>query len=316
MSVLVVGSIALDSMETPVTSGEDLLGGSALYFSMAASFFTDVRLVGVVGTDFPDSAVDLLRERTVDVTGLQWAAGQTFRWSGRYHSDMNQRDTLDTRLNVFENFTPVIPETYRSAEVVFLANIHPSLQLEVLRQIEHPELVVTDTMNLWIDSTPKELEAVIRQTDLFVLNDAEAKQQLTGESNLVVAARQLRAIGPEYLVIKKGEHGALLMSDESIFFAPGFPLEQITDPTGAGDVFAGGMVGVLDQAEELNDTLLRQAVVYGSTGASYNVESLSLNRLKHLTKQEIENRYEQFKALTRFTLNEEAGAGDREPAHA
>jgi len=302
LSVLVVGSIALDSVETPVTSGEDLLGGSAMYFSMAAGFFTDVRLVGVVGTDFPDSAVDLLRERNVDVTGLQRAAGQTFRWSGRYHSDMNQRDTLDTRLNVFENFSPEIPEAYRSSEVVFLANIHPSLQMEVLRQVEHPELVVTDTMNLWIESTPEELEAVIRQTDLFVLNDTEARQ-LTGEANLMVAARQLRAMGPAYLVIKKGEHGALLMSDDGLFFAPGFPLEQVTDPTGAGDVFAGGLVGVLDQAEELNDTLLRQAVVYGSTVASYNVESLSLNRLKHLTKQEIENRYEQFKAFTRFTLN-------------
>lgn len=299
MSILVVGSVALDTVETPFDRREDALGGSAMYFSVAASFFSHVYLVGVVGNDFPEEAISLLKDRNVDLEGLQVEEGQTFRWEGRYHYDMNNRDTLDTQLNVFETFSPRIPEKYKSADLLFLANIHPSLQLEVLDQIKSPKLVITDTMNLWIDTSRPELMKVISHTDILLISDSEARQ-LTDEPSLVKAAKILLSEGPEYLIIKKGEHGAMMVGRNSIFFAPGFPLEEVIDPTGAGDVFAGGLVGYLDSVDEFNETALRQGIIYGSALASFNVENFSLDRLKKLTREEIDARYQEFKNLTTF----------------
>ncbi len=299
MSILVVGSVALDTVETPVERREDALGGSAMYFSVAASFFSKVYLVGVVGKDFPEEAVTLLKGKNVDIEGLQIEEGKTFRWEGRYHNDMNNRDTLDTQLNVFETFSPRIPEQYKSADLLFLANIHPSLQLEVLEQVKSPKLIITDTMNLWIDTSRPELMEVIKHTDILLISDSEAKQ-LTEEPNLVKAAQMLLGEGPDYLIVKKGEHGAMMVSRNSIFFAPGFPLEEVIDPTGAGDVFAGGLVGYLDTVDELSDATLRQGIIYGSALASFNVENFSLDRLKTLTRDEIDARYQAFIKLTTF----------------
>lgn len=299
MAILVVGSVALDTIETPFARREDALGGSAMYFSVGASFFSDVRLVGVVGTDFPADAITLLQKHNVDITGLQQVEGKTFRWSGRYHMDMNQRDTLDTQLNVFEEFSPKIPDEYKSTDYHFLANIHPALQLDVLSQVEKPELIITDTMNLWIDTTPDDLWKVIAQTDIMLISDSEIRQ-LTDEPNLLVAGKKLLKEGPEYVVIKKGEHGAMLVDNGGVFFAPGFPLEDIVDPTGAGDVFAAGLVGYLEKTGTVTDVTLRQAVIYGSTLASFNVEDFSLERLKTLTEDEIKERYRMFKQITHF----------------
>lgn len=299
MSILVVGSVALDTIETPFAKREDALGGSAMYFSIGASFFSDVRLVGVVGTDFPEDAIALLRKHNVDITGLQQVEGKTFRWSGRYHMDMNRRDTLDTQLNVLEEFSPVIPDTYQSTDFLFLANIHPTLQLDVLSQVPEPEYVITDTMNLWIDTTLDDLWKVIKQTDIMLMSDSEIRQ-LTGETNLLIAGKQLLEKGPGYVIIKKGEHGAMLVDAEGVFFAPGFPVEDIVDPTGAGDVFAAGLVGYLDKVGAVTDKTLRQAVIYGSTLASFNVEDFSLDRLKTLTMGEIKERYRMFKQITQF----------------
>jgi len=302
VSVLVVGSVALDTVETPFGRREDVLGGSALYFSVAASFFNKVQLVAVVGTDFPDEGFRLLEKHSIDLTGLQQVSGKTFRWSGKYHLDINHRDTLDTQLNVFESFTPDIPEDYKNASHLFLANIHPALQLEVLSQVKKPDLVVADTMNLWIDSNADELLQVIAQTDLFLLSDSEARQ-LTGEPNLLKAARHLLDRGPEHVIIKKGEHGAMLVNSTGVFYAPGFPLEDIVDPTGAGDVFAGGAVGYLSGLQSVSDISLRKAIIYGSTLASYNVESFGMERLSSLTRDDIEQRFRQFKKLTSFEAN-------------
>ncbi len=302
MSILVVGSVALDTIETPFGRREEVLGGSAMYFSVAASYFDQVFLVGVVGTDFPEEGFHLLEKHGVDLAGLQQEQGKTFRWSTRYHLDMNHRDTLDTQLNVFESFSPRIPEKYTTATHLFLANIHPSLQLEVLSQVANPGIVIADTMNLWIDTTARELEQVIAKTDIFLLSDSEARQ-FTDEPNLFKAAKQLLRRGPKHLIIKKGEHGAMLVNEAGIFFAPGYPLEDIVDPTGAGDVFAGGVVGHLSRLNSMEDTDLRQAIIYGSTLASYNVESFGLERLSSLSEDAIEERYDKFKELTAFEKN-------------
>lgn len=302
MAILVVGSVALDTIETPFGRREEVLGGSAMYFSVAASYFDQVFLVGVVGTDFPDEGIHLLKDHGVDVAGLQQEPGKTFRWSTRYHPDMNHRDTLDTQLNVFETFSPRIPENYTHATHLFLANIHPSLQLEVLSQVTNPGIVISDTMNLWIDSTAGELDQVIAETDIFLLSDSEARQ-LTDEPNLFKAAKQLLRRGPDHLIIKKGEHGAMLVNEKGTFFAPGYPLEDIVDPTGAGDVFAGGVVGHLSRLNSMADTDLRQAIIYGSTLASYNVESFGLERLSSLSQEDIKERYNKFKELTAFENN-------------
>jgi len=301
VSVLVVGSVALDTVETPFGKRKDILGGSAMYFSVAASYFSDVKLVGVVGEDFPERGVEILKRHNVDITGLQEEPGKTFRWGGKYHTDINHRDTLFTDLNVFEKFSPKIPNSYKNAEFLFLANIHPALQLEVLSQVDKPDLIVTDTMNLWIDTTLGDLKKVIQKTDILLLSDSEVRQ-LMDEPNLVKAGRALLKTGPKYVIIKKGEHGAMLLNADNVFFAPGFPLEDIKDPTGAGDVFAGGFVGYLHQSGAITEKTLRQAVIYGSTLASYACEDFSLDRLDKLTLDDINGRFKVFRDLTAFEV--------------
>ena len=299
MGLLVVGSVAFDSVETPFGKVKDVLGGSATYFSTAASYFTDVQLVAVVGRDFPDKHIRFLKKRKIDISGLQRANGKTFRWKGKYDFDLNQAHTLDTRLNVFASFNPELPESYRSTEYVFLANIDPVLQLQVLRQVKNPKLVACDTMNFWIEKKPKELKETLKYVDIFTINEAEARE-LSKESNLVKAARRIMTFGPEVIIVKRGEYGALMFSDSGIFSAPAYPIESVFDPTGAGDSFAGGFMGYLSSVDNIDDANIRQAIIVGSVMASFDVEDFSLNRLKKLTNTEIENRYNEFKQLTYF----------------
>ncbi len=299
MSLLVVGSIAFDSVQTPFGEAKDALGGSALYFSLSAGFFNDVQLVAVVGEDFPEEEIDFLKSRNVDTRGLKRCSGETFRWKGRYSYELNEAQTLETHLNVLEGFSPELPESYRDAEYVFLGNIDPELQMAVLKQIGHPELVGLDTMNFWIDQKRDSLLEVLRHVDLLTINDGEARQ-LTGEVNLVKAARMILSWGPRILIIKRGEYGALMFNGTSIFAAPAYPLEGVFDPTGAGDSFAGGMMGYLANIRNLNEKTLRRAIIFGSVMASYNVEDFSLNRLRSLSYHDIESRFRMFKALTHF----------------
>lgn len=299
MSILVVGSIALDNVETPSGKVTDSPGGSALYFSTAASLFSPVKVVGVVGKDFNFADMDFLIRRRVDLSGVTVEQGETFRWGGRYHQDLNQRDTLFTYLNVFETFSPKIPENYRNSKFVFLANIDPELQLQVLEIIHSPVLSVLDTMNFWIQGKRNALDKVIRQVDVLILNDQEIRE-LTGNHVTNQAARELLKQGPRVLVIKKGEHGALLMTHDDLFFAPAFPVEKVVDPTGAGDSFAGGFLGYLASCKKITKQAFRRAVVYGSTVASFNVESFSFERLKKISGANIEKRVAQFRAMTRF----------------
>jgi len=299
MSLLVVGSVAFDSVETPFGKAEEVLGGSATYFSTAASFFTDVKLVAVVGEDFPVEHVDFLKSREIDVNGLQKASGKTFRWKGRYDFDLNQAHTLDTQLNVFASFKPQIPEGYKDAEYVFLANIDPVLQLEVLKQVKKPKLVACDTMNFWIEGKLNELKETLRHVDILTINEGEARE-LSKEANLVKAAKTILSFGPKTLIVKRGEYGSLMFSDKGIFAAPAYPLESVFDPTGAGDSFAGGFMGYLSNTGDLGDGNIRQAIIFGSVMASFNVEEFSLNRMKTLTYGEIEQRYRSFKNLTHF----------------
>jgi sugar/nucleoside kinase (ribokinase family) len=299
MSVLVVGSIAYDTVKTPYGNAEDSPGGSALYFSAAASIFGPVNLVGVVGSDFDSSKISFLKNRGVNLSGLSVESGETFRWGGRYHKDLGRRDTLFTYLNVFENFQPRIPEQYKQSQYVFLANIAPELQLQVLDQIENPKLVILDTMNFWISGKHRALEEVVKRSDILILNDEETRE-LTNEPNLVLAAKLLLAKGPKTLIIKKGEHGAVLVNDHHFFFAPAFPLKKVVDPTGAGDSFAGGFVGYLANQEKLDDDAYRKALIYGSAIASFNVEDFSFNKLIKLDRSLLEERYKQFVEITRF----------------
>jgi sugar/nucleoside kinase (ribokinase family) len=299
MSILVVGSVAYDTVETPAGRRERVLGGSASYFAVAASFFTPVNLVGVVGGDFGEKQLEAFRGRPIDLAGLERADGKTFHWQGRYSQDLNSRDTIRTDLNVFEFFQPKIPKAYRSSELVFLGNIDPLLQREVLAQVDAPRVVACDTMNYWIKGKPAELRETLAKVDVLLINDQEARE-LSGEWNLVKAARAVRAMGPQTLVVKKGEHGVLLFGHESCFAAPALPLETVVDPTGAGDTFAGGFMGYLASVPELHDGALRQAVVMGSTLASFCVEAFSLERLVTLTRPEIDARYRVFQELTRF----------------
>ncbi|HEX9872981.1 MAG TPA: PfkB family carbohydrate kinase [Deferrimonas sp.] len=299
MSILVVGSVAFDSVETPFGRVEDVLGGSGTYFSTSASFFTDVSLVAVVGEDFPAEHLEFLRSRNVDLSGLQTAPGRTFRWKGRYGYDLNEAQTLDTQLNVFETFKPDLPASCRQAEYVFLGNIDPELQLEVLKQVEKPKLVACDTMNFWIEGKREALLATLRHVDILLINEGEARQ-LAGEANLVKASRIILAMGPKTLVVKRGEYGVILFSEHSIFSAPAFPLESVFDPTGAGDTFAGGFMGYLASTNNLTEGSLRQATVLGSVMASFTVEDFSLNRMKALAYPEIEERFRRFKLLTEF----------------
>jgi len=303
MSLLVVGSVALDTIETPFGKADDALGGSATFISAAASFFQkDISLVGVVGSDFPKEHIQFLAEKGINLDGLQVIeGGKTFRWSGRYHFDLNTRDTLDTQLNVFENFNPVIPEAARNADYVCLGNIHPALQVQVLDQVKNPKLVIADTMNFWISGAYDQLVKTLARVDLLSINDSEARE-LAKEHNLVKAARKIIEMGPHTLIIKKGEHGALLFTSDSVFSAPAYPLEDIFDPTGAGDTFMGGLAGYLAKHDKLDLEHLKRAVVYGSTLASFSVEKFSLERLQNLTLKEVEHRYRQFKTLSQFSI--------------
>ena len=299
MKILVVGSVAFDNVETPFGKVQDVIGGSATFFSVAASFFAPVAVVAVVGRDFPNAELDFLRSRGVDTSGIEIAEGRTFRWTGRYHEDMNLRDTLDLQLNVFADFKPKLPEASRGAEICFLSNIHPGLQRGVLEQLREPRLVGADTMTHWIQDTRPELDELLRRVELLTINDEEAKL-LSGERNIVVAARKILAMGPKSLLIKRGEYGVLHFSADSVFAVPAFPLEQVFDPTGAGDTFAGGFIGSLAKSGDFSARSVRRAIVYGSVMASFVVEKFSLDRLRELTSEDVERRYRQFVALTEF----------------
>lgn len=301
MPVLVVGSVAFDSLKTPYGEAPEILGGAASYFSVAASFFTPVNLVAVVGDDFGDEQLRAFKGRPIDTTGIERAPGRTFRWSGEYTGDMSEAKTLDTQLNVFESFAPKIPNKYLESDFVFLANIHPTLQLQVREQLPHAKLVGLDTMNYWINGTPEELRRTLARVDLLVINDKEARM-LAGIDNLRRAAAAVRKMGPRWLVVKRGEFGACLFQEDSIFFVPGYPLEEVHDPTGAGDTFGGGLMGHLTRAGDLTDRNLRQALVYGSVMASFAVEEFGLARLLRLTSDEVARRFSEFQAMTHFDL--------------
>jgi len=301
VSVLVVGSLALDTIETPFGLVKESVGGSAVFIAAAASyFFSPVRIVGIVGGDFPKPALAFLEERNVDLEGVEVIdSGKTFRWSGRYRYDLNERDTLSTELNVFERFDPKIPDKYRKSRWVCLGNIDPVLQRRVLDQIEKPRAVICDTMNYWIERKNADLKATLKQIDILILNDSEARL-LSREPNLIKAGRVIRSMGPSVVIIKKGEHGALLLTENTVFSAPAFPMENIFDPTGAGDSFAGGFVGWLSRTDDLSEENLKRAVVYGSVLASFCVEQFGVEGLKGLTYLQIQDRVRQFHELSRF----------------
>jgi sugar/nucleoside kinase (ribokinase family) len=299
MALLVVGSVALDSLETPFGVREDVLGGSATYFSTAASFFAPVRVVAVVGEDFPEAHVEFLRGRGVDLAGLERRPGRTFRWAGRYEFDLNQAHTLDTQLNVFADFRPELPEGFRDSSHVFLGNIDPELQLRVLDQVRAPRIVAADTMNFWIASRRAALLEVLRRVDLLFVNDAEARQ-LAGEHNIVKAARAILSLGPSAVVVKRGEYGALFFAGSDVFASSAYPLAELFDPTGAGDSFAGGFMGYLARSGSLEPSAMRRAMVVGSVLASFAVERFSLDRLRDLEPGEIRARYSEFRRLAHF----------------
>jgi sugar/nucleoside kinase (ribokinase family) len=301
LSVLVVGSVALDTIETPFGSAQNALGGSATYISAAASYFTaPIRVVGVVGGDFPKAGIDFLESRGIDLDGLEIVAkGKTFHWAGKYHYDLNNRDTLRTELNVFEKFDPKIPDKYKKSRFVCLGNIDPVLQRRVLEQIEKPQLVICDTMNFWIEGKNAELRQTLKSIDVIVLNDSEARL-LSREPNLIKAARVIRGMGPKIVIIKKGEHGAMLITEQTIFTAPAYPMENIFDPTGAGDAFAGGFVGWLGKTGDLSEENLKRAVIYGSAMASFCVEQFSIDGLRDLTYLQVQDRFRAFRELSRF----------------
>ena len=303
MSVLIVGSIGLDTVKTPIEEHTDLLGGSASYAAAAASYFSPVRLVGIVGSDFPQSEFDFWKSRKIDAAGVQRVDGKTFRWSGEYMWDMNTRETRSTELNVFETFEPKLPDAYRKTDFVLLANIAPSLQSHVLKQMEKPRFVVADTMNLWIETTRADLDALLPNVDLLILNDSEARE-MTKQTSLIKAGRAIRKMGPRYVAIKKGEHGALLFGENEFFSCGAYPLEDIHDPTGAGDTFAGGMAGYLagTTGGKITFTDLRKAMIYGSVLASFCVEAFSLEKLRELTRDQINERYEAFKMMSQFEV--------------
>lgn len=299
MSVLVVGSVALDSVETPFGKAEDVLGGSATFFSASASLLTKVSVVGVVGSDYPIEKLEPLKERGVDFSGLERAEGQSFRWRGRYRHDLNSAETLETNLGVFSHFSPKIPDKLKSSPYLFLANIDPRLQLDVLNQVERPKLIACDTMNFWIQSRRPDIIELLKHVDLMTLNDAEARQ-LTEKANLVQAAQWIMARGPRHVIIKKGENGAFMFTENSIFFAPAFPLESVFDPTGAGDSFAGGFIGHLAATGDLSDANMRRAVIYGSVMGSFAVEKFSIERLMTVTRAEIVQRMREMRRLVTF----------------
>lgn len=303
-SMLVVGSVAQDTIHNNLGTHPYVLGGSAVFASLAAAHFVAPRMVGVVGTDFPESSVRLLSEKGVDVSGLEIVEGRTFHWEGRYSPDLTSRESIKTELNVFADFHPKIPEAFRDTPYVMLGNIHPNLQLEVVEQMREPKLVIADTMNFWIEGTPNELAKMLARVDLLVINEEEARQ-LARVYNIAVAAKKLLAMGPKIVVIKRGEYGALLFEGDDIFSAPAYPVEEVLDPTGAGDTFAGGMLGFIAQQGSTDRATLRRAVVYGSALASFCVEGVSVDRLRAVTKAEIEERYLAFARLAHFATEDE-----------
>jgi len=299
IQLVVVGSIGLDTIETPDAKKNEILGGSVSYACASASFFTPTGMVGVVGVDFPEPCMDVYRQFGINLSGLQKSHGKTFRWSGIYEQDMNNRRTLVTELNVLETFMPELPDDYTRAPFLFLANIAPQLQLHVLSQVKSPKFVAADTMDLWINIALKPLRDVIAAVDLLTLNESEARL-LAGENNLVKAAKKILKWGPKYVIIKKGEHGAMLFTATGIFVVPAYPLEIVHDPTGAGDTFAGGLMGALSERGEVNEAAICKAIGYGTVVASFGVEDFSLGRLLKLTRQEINHRFAAFKRLTHF----------------
>ena len=299
--LLVVGAVAFDSVRTPYGVADSILGGAATYLAVTASWFAPVRIVAVIGDDLEEEHLLVFRNRGIDITGVVRARGKTFRWSGEYSGDMNEARTLETQLNVFEQFSPTLPASYLDTEFLFLGNIDPTLQIHVRRQLPQARLVGLDSMNYWIKGTPEELKKALAEIDILVINEAEARM-LSGITNLKRAAEAIRKMGPGTLVIKRGEHGVLLLSQGGIFSAPAFPLDEVQDPTGAGDSFAGGFMGYLAKAGEFSDRELRRAVIYGSVMASYAVEEFGLSRLLRLTPKDIETRYREFKKLTHFDV--------------
>ncbi|MGH9471084.1 MAG: PfkB family carbohydrate kinase [Terriglobia bacterium] len=301
MPLLVVGSVAFDSIRTPYGHAEEIAGGSATYFSVAASYFAPVNVVAVVGEDFGDAQMQIFRGRCINTQGLEKASGKTFRWRGAYTGVMDEARTLETQLNVFQSFAPKIPAAYLESEFVFLGNIDPALQLHVRKQLPNARLVACDTMNYWIQGKPEELKKTLAAVDALVINEGEARM-LSGSENLRRAAAGIQQLGPGILIVKRGEHGACLFKDHSIFFAPAFPLEQVHDPTGAGDTFAGGFMGYLARTGDLSEPALRRALVYGSVMASFAVEEFGLSRLLRIQPEEIETRFKEFKAMTNFDV--------------
>ncbi|SDG61121.1 Sugar or nucleoside kinase, ribokinase family [Flavobacterium omnivorum] len=302
--LLIVGTVAFDAIETPFGKTDKILGGAATYIGLSASFFNvQSAIVSVVGDDFPQEYLDLLTARNIDISGLEVVnGGKTFFWSGRYHNDLNSRDTLDTQLNVLADFQPKVPQDYKNAEIVMLGNLHPLVQSSVLDQMEtQPKLVVLDTMNFWMDCALAELMDVIKRVDVITINDEEARQ-LSGEYSLVKAAAIIQAMGPKYVVIKKGEHGALIFHNKEVFFAPALPLEEVFDPTGAGDTFAGGFAGYLTQSENISFENMKNAIIQGSNLASFCVEKFGTERMVDLDKEEVVSRLQQFKSLTQFDI--------------
>lgn len=304
MSLLVVGTVAFDAIETPFGKTDRIIGGAATYISVAASYFTKkVNLISVVGDDFPGDTISMLQKKGVDTRGLQIKEGEkTFFWSGKYHEDMNSRDTLDTQLNVLSAFDPVVPEAYQDCEFLMLGNLMPSVQIQVLNQLRRrPKLVVMDTMNFWMENTHSELMKAISMVDVLTINDAEARQ-LTGEYSLVKAARKVLQMGPAYLIIKKGEHGALLFHENKVFFAPALPLESVFDPTGAGDTFAGGFLGYVARMRDISFDSLKRGVIYGSAMASFCVEKFGMDRIVDLNPEELDERIQEFVDLVQFDI--------------
>ncbi|WP_396198093.1 PfkB family carbohydrate kinase [Flavobacterium sp.] len=302
--LLIVGTVAFDAIETPFGKTDKILGGAATYIGLSASFFkVDSAIVSVVGEDFPQEHLDLLSERNINIEGIEIVkGGKTFFWSGKYHNDMNSRDTLATELNVLADFNPIVPEKYKDAEVVMLGNLHPIVQSSVLNQMTtQPKLVVLDTMNFWMDCALPELLEVVKRVDVITINDEEARQ-LSGEYSLVKAAAKIHTMGPKYVVIKKGEHGALIFHNKDVFFAPALPLEEVFDPTGAGDTFAGGFSGYLSQSEDISFENMKNAIIHGSNLASFCVEKFGTERMVNLNKEDVYARLQQFKSLTQFDI--------------
>lgn len=299
--LLIVGTVAFDAIETPFGKTDKILGGAATYIGLsAANFNVDSAVVSIVGEDFPDSYLDLLKKNNINIEGVEVVeGGKTFFWSGRYHNDLNTRDTLDTQLNVLADFKPVVPQEYKDAEYVMLGNLHPMVQMSVLDQIEDPKLVVLDTMNFWMDNTLEDLKKVIERVDVITINDEEARQ-LSGEHSLVKAAREIEKMGPKYVVIKKGEHGALLFRGDQIFFAPALPLEEVFDPTGAGDTFAGGFIGYLAYTNDVTFENMKSAIIYGSNLASFCVEKFGTERMQELDEKQVNERLAEFRKLTQY----------------